>query len=153
MDNQIQTATASPAVKQQARIEDPLADNFFTPVANTKPYFKAGIQGLAGTGKTYTAAEIAIGLHKRLGSKKPVVVKEEQSPNQATQTQSAPTPQPSSPNYYINSDGNKIQSPTRSHDGNVHAGATARCSDGTYSFSQHRQGTCSHHGGVADWLY
>lgn len=74
MNNQIQTATASPAVKQQARIEDPLADNFFTPVANTKPYFKAGIQGLAGTGKTYTAAEIAIGLHKRLGSKKPVVM-------------------------------------------------------------------------------
>src|SRR5260370_344319 len=32
------------------------------------------------------------------------------------------------------------------------AGATARCRDGTYSFSQHRSGTCSHHGGVATWL-
>ena len=31
-------------------------------------------------------------------------------------------------------------------------GATARCSDGTFSFSQHRSGTCSHHGGVAVWL-
>jgi hypothetical protein len=31
-------------------------------------------------------------------------------------------------------------------------GATARCSDGTYSFSQHHQGTCSHHRGVAEWL-
>jgi Protein of unknown function (DUF3761) len=31
-------------------------------------------------------------------------------------------------------------------------GATARCRDGTYSFSQHHQGTCSHHGGVAEWL-
>jgi len=31
-------------------------------------------------------------------------------------------------------------------------GATARCRDGTYSFSQHRSGTCSHHGGVAVWL-
>lgn len=30
--------------------------------------------------------------------------------------------------------------------------ATARCNDGTYSYSQHRQGTCSHHGGVAYWL-
>jgi hypothetical protein len=29
------------------------------------------------------------------------------------------------------------------------AGATARCRDGTYSFSQHRSGTCSHHGGDA----
>ena len=27
--------------------------------------------------------------------------------------------------------------------------ATARCNDGTYSFSQTRSGTCSHHGGVA----
>jgi hypothetical protein len=31
-------------------------------------------------------------------------------------------------------------------------GATARCRDGTYSFSQHRSGTCSYHGGVAQWL-
>src|SRR5438309_7393513 len=32
------------------------------------------------------------------------------------------------------------------------SGATARCRDGTYSFSKHRSGTCSHHGGVATWL-
>lgn len=31
-------------------------------------------------------------------------------------------------------------------------GATAQCRDGTYSFSQHHSGTCSHHGGVARWL-
>jgi len=31
-------------------------------------------------------------------------------------------------------------------------GATAKCKDGTYSKSQHRSGTCSGHGGVADWL-
>src|SRR5689334_569641 len=31
-------------------------------------------------------------------------------------------------------------------------GATARCRDGTYSFSHHHAGTCSHHGGVAAWL-
>jgi len=30
--------------------------------------------------------------------------------------------------------------------------ATAQCRDGTYSFSQSRRGTCSHHGGVAKWL-
>ena len=74
MNTQVQTAEST-AIKQ-ARLDktDPLADNFFTPVANTKPYFKAGIQGLAGTGKTYTAAEIAIGLHKRIGSKKPIVI-------------------------------------------------------------------------------
>jgi Protein of unknown function (DUF3761) len=31
-------------------------------------------------------------------------------------------------------------------------GATARCNDGTYSYSQTHSGTCSHHGGVAAWL-
>jgi hypothetical protein len=32
------------------------------------------------------------------------------------------------------------------------AGATAICNDGTYSYSQHRSGTCSHHSGVREWL-
>jgi hypothetical protein len=36
--------------------------------------------------------------------------------------------------------------------GSAPPGATARCRDGTYSFSAHRSGTCSHHGGVAVWL-
>lgn len=31
-------------------------------------------------------------------------------------------------------------------------GATAICNDGTYSSSQHRSGTCSHHSGVRQWL-
>ena len=31
-------------------------------------------------------------------------------------------------------------------------GASAKCKDGTYSKSQHRSGTCSSHGGVAEWL-
>jgi large subunit ribosomal protein L22e/Meckel syndrome type 1 protein len=29
---------------------------------------------------------------------------------------------------------------------------TAQCKDGSYSMSQHRSGTCSRHGGVANWL-
>jgi hypothetical protein len=32
------------------------------------------------------------------------------------------------------------------------AGATARCKDGTYSHSKSHSGTCSKHGGVAEWL-
>lgn len=32
------------------------------------------------------------------------------------------------------------------------SGASAICNDGTYSFSAHRRGTCSHHGGVRSWL-
>lgn len=52
--------------------------------------------------------------------------------------------------YYTNSYGNRVQSPTR-YDSRP-AGATALCRDGTYSFSQSRRGTCSHHGGVARWF-
>ena len=50
------------------------ADNFFTGLDNTKPYFKAAFEGFAGCGKTYTAAMVAIGLHKRIGSKLPIVI-------------------------------------------------------------------------------
>lgn len=52
--------------------------------------------------------------------------------------------------YYINVDGNCVHRPEQAP--TAPAGATARCADGTYSFSQHRSGTCSHHGGVAEWL-
>ena len=48
---------------------------------------------------------------------------------------------------YINSQGNRVRSPTRTPDGQPPAGASARCRDGTFSFSQSRRGTCSHHGG------
>lgn len=58
----------------------------------------------------------------------------------------------SNDNYYTNSSGNEVHSPAYSTDNSVPAGATAKCVDGTYSFSQHRSGTCSHHGGVAQWL-
>lgn len=51
---------------------------------------------------------------------------------------------------YRNSDGQIVRSPVSAPV--APPGATARCVDGTYSFSQHRQGTCSHHGGVAKWL-
>ena len=33
-----------------------------------------------------------------------------------------------------------------------HPERLARCNDGTYSYSQTHSGTCSHHGGVAQWL-
>lgn len=51
--------------------------------------------------------------------------------------------------YYRNSDGEKVHSPA--HAPAVPAGASAKCADGTYSFSRSRRGTCSHHGGVVRW--
>jgi len=58
----------------------------------------------------------------------------------------------SNDNYYTNVDGNSVHSSAYTEDNSVPAGATAQCRDGTYSFSQNRRGTCSHHGGMARWL-
>lgn len=53
---------------------------------------------------------------------------------------------------YTNREGNAVHAPARSLSGKVPDGATARCRDGSYSFSRHHSGTCSRHGGVAQWL-
>lgn len=50
---------------------------------------------------------------------------------------------------YTNVDGRQIHRPV--HSASKPAGASAKCGDGSYSFSAHRRGTCSHHGGVAMW--
>lgn len=51
---------------------------------------------------------------------------------------------------YVNSSGDTVCSP--SYSPSTPSGATAKCRDGTYSYSQHHSGTCSYHGGVAQWL-
>jgi hypothetical protein len=51
---------------------------------------------------------------------------------------------------YVNSKGQTVQRPENCS--GPPQGATAQCRDGSYSFSQSRRGTCSHHGGVAKWL-
>ena len=56
-----------------------------------------------------------------------------------------------STNYYTNSNGTKVHVPVYKEI--VPVGATAKCRDSSYSYSQHRRGTCSHHGGVSNWLY
>lgn len=51
--------------------------------------------------------------------------------------------------YYKNSQGSCTKSPSKATA--WPAGASAKCRDGTYSYSASRRGTCSHHGGVATW--
>lgn len=62
---------------------------------------------------------------------------------------------------YINSSGACVHRPARVGNAPLGliatppaapVGATAMCRDGSYSFSQHRSGTCSRHGGVSTWL-
>jgi uncharacterized protein YraI len=67
-------------------------------------------------------------------------------------SESQPVRGRSSGRGYINSAGEWIPSPQWSDNGPP-AGATAQCCDGSYSFSRSRRGTCSHHGGVCQWLY
>lgn len=50
---------------------------------------------------------------------------------------------------YLNSSGHVVPDPKCVTD--HQAGETAVCRDGSHSFSEHRQGTCSRHGGVAQW--
>lgn len=71
-----------------------------------------------------------------------------------TYVKPTPTPQSAScPNgTYINTYGNTVCRPYQTSGSGAPAGATAQCSDGTFSFSQSRRGTCSGHGGVARWL-
>lgn len=52
--------------------------------------------------------------------------------------------------YYENSFGEMVQRPT--YYTSPPSGASAVCRDGSYSFSRNRRGTCSHHGGVSEWL-
>lgn len=68
----------------------------------------------------------------------------------ATLRQASATTTYSGEDTYINSFGEEVPRPRKSS--SIPDGASARCRDGTYSFSRSRRGTCSHHGGVAEWL-
>lgn len=54
------------------------------------------------------------------------------------------------PRVYRNVENIEVQSPTSYNA--IPEGACAVCKDGSYSFSRHRRGTCSGHGGVYKWL-
>ena len=53
---------------------------------------------------------------------------------------------------YMNHNGETVHAPSRSQNGDMPVGATARCGDGSYCFSHSHSGTCSRHGGVMAWL-
>lgn len=69
-----------------------------------------------------------------------------------SQNQGSSKSRPCGPDYYRNVNGVCVHRPVKAQGSSVPAGATAQCRDGSYSFSQSRRGTCSHHGGVAQWL-
>ena len=54
--------------------------------------------------------------------------------------------------HYTTKNGRSVHSPSKTKGNVAPAGASAKCRDGTWSFSHSRRGTCSHHGGVGNWL-
>jgi hypothetical protein len=46
----------------------------FKKLENNRPFLKLALEGFAGDGKTFTATEIAIGVHKLIGSQKPIAL-------------------------------------------------------------------------------
>jgi hypothetical protein len=71
---------------------------------------------------------------------------------QATQSVTNGSTQLIEQGSYVNRDGVVVHDPAHTVSGAVPPGASAQCRDGSYSFSLHHSGTCSHHGGVSQWF-
>jgi hypothetical protein len=117
-------------------------------ITYTATYKKSKLSGCKHTGTAVTQQPLntitSIGTYV---ARKPVV---EPAPITVAPTP-APEPTPNCTNgTYVNSVGTTVCSPEASS--STPQGATAQCRDGSYSFSQSRSGTCSHHGGVDSWL-
>jgi hypothetical protein len=93
----------------------------------------------------------ATGTITEYGGTPEIVIHDKQDWYVPGKSSGTPQSQLSNDSYYTNSAGQRVHSPAYSS-GGVPSGATAVCGDGTYSFSQHRSSTCSHHGGVSKWL-
>jgi hypothetical protein len=66
------------------------------------------------------------------------------------QTSDAATAYPCNNQHYLNSSGDVVHSPSCGSESEApHHMAT--CRDGSFSYSEHHRGTCSHHGVVAHW--
>jgi hypothetical protein len=105
--------------------------------------------GLMRFGRAASACAFAALLAPAPGAAKP--------PPAATASSVAASASPAAPRlvedgHYRNVDGVVVHAPAHTDTGATPAGASAQCRDGSFSFSAHRRGTCSHHGGVARWL-
>jgi len=49
-------------------------ENLFMDLENCRPYAKIAFEGFAGDGKSYTAVQLAIGIHKLIQSQKPIAI-------------------------------------------------------------------------------
>ncbi len=132
--------------------------------ANLRPWYKQK-RYLLLTGLIFYTTALGVGGNPQSVQSNPITpqieiptVRQQTQKPQTIENQAEPvtkaktSPTLSNSNHYTNTYGNEVHSPTYTEDGSIPAGASAQCRDGTYSFSQSRRGTCSHHGGVATWL-
>ena len=74
------------------------------------------------------------------------------APPQTTQHKKTPDAQNSANQSEGNNSASNSSGANITVTGGDSSGPSALCNDGTYSYSSRRRGTCSHHGGVAEWL-
>ena len=97
--------------------------------------------------QTWSSASIKQVAAAEAATEAATIAAQKAAQQQAAAAATSSQPAAQSDSGYTNSAGNYVQSPSSNPQG-----ATAQCKDGTYSYSQSRSGTCSHHGGVAQWL-
>jgi hypothetical protein len=127
--------TPQTSVNQQTTRASSTGSSTERPTANAKPTKDASDNSDRGPSRVSTAAA------------SPAVTS---STARSSATPSSSPTTPPAGRSYINVDGVRVRSPVFTD--TKPDGATARCRDGSFSFSQHRSGTCSHHGGVAEWF-
>src|SRR5438876_3164373 len=140
-------ATATARAQDSTSLRDTLAYTTAIVTVRAKPFANAQSLGrvdAAAPVRLYTCADgwCSIAAGRRAGY----------VPKQYLSAQPTPITRRPGPGY-VNSRGEWVPSPTRTPNDSAPVGASAHCRDGTYSFSRSRRGTCSHHGGVAEWLH
>jgi hypothetical protein len=146
--------TSTPGAPVAPVVDTPVLD---TPVLDA-PAFDGPAVEATGTTRVPQRALAAAAPTAKATASRSVATKAPAARASASKTsapaKSSATKKPSSScdtsTHYVNSSGNCVLRPTASPP--APGGASAKCKDGTLSFSQHRSGTCSGHGGVAQWL-
>jgi Protein of unknown function (DUF3761) len=136
IENSVLAATATPAATTPPLETSTPATAVATTVA---PTIEAPTTVVLATAPTYSQEQIAY--FEALA----------QAATSTTQPEAVSSPSAGcGAGSYTNSNGSCVPRPIAAP--TAPDGATAKCKDGTYSFSKNRSGTCSSHKGVAEWL-
>ncbi len=136
-----------PAQEPPPRLDDIVAYTATTLRLRAEPFTTARVLAILAPGtavRTYTCSDGWCSVHVPIARRSGHVA--------SRYLTLQPPPAAPTGRGYVNVDGVWVPSPQRTIDSEPPDGATAQCRDGTFSFSQHRRGTCSWHGGVARWL-